>query len=213
MDQIAITPDLDIRRSDLMLTVDFSRPFVLRDILRAAISSSDIYVEEMGELVRCVFLEEFWEEADRNPFEPLTEISVSHLLMTYTVETFVMDDGTRMHSSFWDFGGCRKTDGEEFNLNMIPTFHLSDLPIKVNPKMEWHTFFKRDVQSKVLDFYHPMTLLELMHTVYWHLSLFGPPSRRAEMIDEFVEAVKKLCSNKGAPATVAAVKRTLTEKQ
>ena len=209
MDLIVITPNLDIRRSDLMLRVDFSKPFTLRDLLRAAVSSSEISTSEMSELVQCPFIDEIYDEIETIPYEPFPIEQVEYLQLTYSVETFIVKPGVFFHDAYWELSGGAKNKSN-FALDMSPTFRLSDLAIRINPKAERFEFQNDKVRSKPLDFYPPLTLLELLYAVCWHLGLFGPPSQREHMIDQFVDAIRKLYySRHRHGATIEAVTRPL----
>ena len=69
MDKIKITKDLDIKFSDLMLEIDTSHEFTLRDILRAIIYSSEIPIKMMSQILHCNNIKDYWDEAESKSFE------------------------------------------------------------------------------------------------------------------------------------------------
>ena len=210
MDQLIVTPTLDIRRSDLSLKVDFARRFTLKDVLRAAVSSSEISSQEMSELTRCAFVQDFWEEAHNTPYEPLAEGKLNAIILTYTVETFIVDEQTRFSDTFWELSGLMR-DGGFMSVNMSPTYRLSDLPIVVGKTTDWREFHKDKVREQILNFAPTMTLLELLHATYWHIGLLGAPDKREQMIDQFVDAMRSLYLHKPRGAAIEAIKRSLGE--
>jgi hypothetical protein len=211
MEQIIITPTLDIHYSDLSLKIDLDHPFVLKDLLRASVSSSEIPIPEMTKLVHCDFIQELWEEAENNTYEPFLNAKVDHMLLTYCVETFP-SDGTNFCDAYWELSGADNKGRALINLEMSPTYRLSELPIRISPKSEWYEFCEKDIQTRLVKYHPPITLLDMLNAIYWHLSLFGSPSQREERIDQFVEAVRSLYHNQKPNAAVEAIKHPLETK-
>ena len=67
-DGIKITKDLKIDFDDLMLRVDFSHEFTLRDVLRACVHS-EIPIEILQAMLRCNYIEDYWKEAESKDFD------------------------------------------------------------------------------------------------------------------------------------------------
>jgi hypothetical protein len=162
MEQIVIHSDLDIQYSDLMSFVDFRRLFSLKDLLRIAVSSRHIPVEQMRSLVKCEFIQDFFDEAESNPYDPPTADPISHIVLLPVAETFMTAKGSKVDEFFWDMCGYRPKTKSLVSLNTTPTYCISNLPVRLGQQTEWHIFKEQDVvESQNLDFSRPITLLEL----------------------------------------------------
>jgi len=211
MEQIVISPTLDIRRSDLMLKVDFRKRFTLRDLMRASVSSSEVLPIEIAELTRCQFVQEFWDEANNTPYCPLMDGKVRALQLTYVAEVFRAEKKTNFTDTYWSLCGILK-NSKSVSIEMNPTYRLSDLPIVLSPNIEYREFNKKEIKDKFLSFCPQITLLELFHAIFWHLSLFGSPESREQTIDKFVDAMKSLYLRKSKHADIESLKKTMEEQ-
>ena len=70
MENVSITPDLDIHFADLMCDVELEHQFTLRDVLRAVMNYSQIPPELFSLILHCPPLGEFFQEAESKPFDP-----------------------------------------------------------------------------------------------------------------------------------------------
>ena len=68
-DCIKITPDLDIKFSDLMMPIDLNQKFTLRDVIRAAWKCHYIPLDVMESILQCNNLRKYYEEMESKPFE------------------------------------------------------------------------------------------------------------------------------------------------
>jgi hypothetical protein len=211
MEYIRITPDLDIQWGDLTLKVDFVHRFTLRDVLRAAVSSSCVPVNVMSDLVHCEFIQDLWDECNESPYCPVCPERVEFLQLSWSAETFYLEDGTEWHNSFWDFKGSNYDNKSEMGIDMSPMYNLADLPIRACNDIELRKFRDDDVQVQSFHVQPSLTLLDLMYWIYWHLGLFGGPKDRDDRINEFIEAIRSVYDGKNGPV-VAPLKRNLKEE-
>jgi hypothetical protein len=164
--EIKITNKLNIQFSDLMRPVDFSVPFTLKDVLRAAVSSTHIPVEVMASILRCYNLADFWKDACKKPYKPAKAFEDDGGIEYLELAWFGSRDtykGQISQSSSWIFGGVGKKgiipkdlienkiqidDPENyrthFAVELTPISELKNLPIKICCEMQFTDEDKRD---------------------------------------------------------------------
>ena len=225
--KVKITKDLDIDYADLMLEVDASQSFTLRDVIRATVSSTKIPVDIMSQILRCRYISEYWKEIESKPFEDKGDIA--YLELYYSMDCVEGDNGVIDYGSSWGFHGCGKvgvvpSDMKEFcrkdyewpkdyqvsyAIELSPLYELADYEIKIRNSITMEDVDK-DLASKetIEDHEYPfrpsITVLEVLYWVVWELSFFGSAEERDEIKEdimstkeEFDEAKKNGTLNYG----------------
>lgn len=211
--QIKITSDLNVSFSDLMRHVDLSHEFTLRDVLRAAVSSTEIPVEIMKELLQCRCLKDFYEEAESKPFAD--DDKDMEYLELYLLGDIGKDkdspDGIYC-SSQWSFHGVGKlgvnpdpevrklspeelaTFRESYGIELSPMYKLADYKIKIRDQIVITNWIEKDYSKQIqtIKFKPSITLIEVLYWVIWELSFFGSPKIRDEESAELKSRIDKI---------------------
>jgi len=217
-DTIKITSTLDVDFDDLMTDVDLSHEFTLRDIVRAAVSSTHIPLPLMSEILHCPCLHEFWKEMESQPFDNEGDIEYLELSWQGWKSTF---DGKNEDSSGWMFDGvgkageipsdlidnCPKEEIDKmraegyrqgYAIEMSPLYKLADYIVRVKDSIhitDYDVDWKNGTDGSTIKLTPSVCLLEVMYNVMWELSFFGNPEQRNQQleslkgtIDEFKKA-------------------------
>ena len=213
MDKIKITKDMEFDLHDLMLVVDADHEFTLRDILRACINSK-IPIDVLSALLRCRYIEEYWQEAESKDFEDGEDIEYLELTWLGDKSNF---SGVKENSSWWGFHGVgyegkipddlrkncdekeiKKMEDEKYRqsyaIEFSPLYKLADYSIKVFDKMYITNWEKKptDEFNEVIDLKPSITLMELLYWSLWELSFFGSVETRNKKCDEMDESCKEI---------------------
>jgi hypothetical protein len=207
-DSIKITGDLDIRFDDLMRSVDFSQEFTLRDVLRAAVSSTEIPVEIMSAILRCSYISEFWQECESKQFSQKDDRDLEYLEL-YWIGDRQEWEGKVETSSMWSFHGVGKKgvipedmiennipvpDAENyrqaFAVEFSPMYTLKNLPVRLC-RTTYITDYKDLDKDLELEFSPTITLVELFHWIFWELSFCGGTKDRDDKMKEIQDSYEE----------------------
>ena len=215
--EIKITPKLKFDYYDLMLGVDFSHEFTLKDVVRAVINSK-IPLESLMELIRCPYLVEYWKEINSKRFKDDGIIDYLELYWWGTSSTYMKIKES--HNS-WCFHGvgkkgvvCKdlmeyytkgkiakmKKDGyrENYAIEFSPIYQLANYKIKLNDEMIITDYDKmggrnaKKYEDDRIKFKPSITLIELLYTIFWELSFMGSPEKRDKKNEELKNSVAEL---------------------
>lgn len=215
-DYIKITPDVDINFYDLMLPVDVTKEFTLRDILKAVVNSSYIPIVVMQELLHCDHLQDYYDESESKPFEPSKNFKEQlEYLELYWLGDICKDkeapDGINF-SSQWAFHGVGKlgvvedennrpidpelkeTYRESYGIELSSLYTLTDYKIKIRKEImiiDWRPKDFKD-QLKKIEFQPSITLIELLYWIFWEISFFGSPIKRDEQSNELKRRIDEI---------------------
>lgn len=207
---IKITKDLKFNYDDLMRKVDVSQEFTLRDIINACINSS-IPFKTLSRILRCNYLKDYIKEVNSKPFENERNIDYLEVYWWGSKQT---DDGKRDDGNIWSFHGIgkkgdvpedvlkygklSKKEKEDYRSAMAiefdPLYYLADLPIKIGKKLhitDYDVKCCKDWDSNV-DFQPSITLIELLHAIFWELSFCGSPEQRDSQMKELNRRVDEI---------------------
>ena len=189
--------------SDLMLEVDMDQEFTLRDVLKASVNSI-IPIETLGQILRCKWIKEYYDEAESRPFED--EGQIEYLELQFNNDLEDSEDGSA-GNLWWHFHGIGKEgvisdDMPEENkkdypadfrqpyaIELSPLYNLADYKIKVSNDVMIARWGNDQHSSDSMDFTPSIKLIDLLYSVFWELSWFGNPQKRNEQADE----LKKSC--------------------
>jgi len=209
MDNIKITKKLKFDFPDLMRDVDLDHEFTLRDVVRA-IHNSKISMPVLCQLLRCNYLEKYWEEISSKKFKDGGEI---HYLELYWWGTTSKWDNKIDSNQSWCFHGVGKAGyipddlkkycspeeikkmkkekyTESYAIEFTPLYKLANYQIRIRDEL-WLTHYeniKGDVDDKI-KFKPSITLIELLYAIFWELSFLGSPQRRNEQTDKIMSRV------------------------
>jgi len=203
-DTIKITKTLDIDFFDLMTPIDADHEFTLRDVLRAAVSSTHIPSVLMSQILQCYALDEFWQEMESQEFKDDGKIEYLELYWQGSIDTY---KGERMDTPGWGFHGMgrageipddlrencteeeiKKMEDENWRqayaIEMSPLHKLADYSVKIKGSI-W-------IENNEADFRDPgvtvnlrpsITLVEVLYGIMWELSFFGTPEKRDTQVE------------------------------
>jgi hypothetical protein len=217
--KLKITKDLDIQFKDLCRVVDFDHPFTLGDIIHIVNSSSYISQRTMAELVNCNYLGDYLREM-QNPFlvdkvdkEDEKDGKIEYLQIRWSGDKGEFDGDVYMDSG-WDFDGigekgidtmAKETGHTEIDpefrecyaIEFTPVNKLAHLQIKMCPKMHLNSREKDENNKTIFNhvkilFAPDISLLDLLHAIFWELSKMGSPKKRDEQKNILAERVSRI---------------------
>jgi len=210
--EIKITSDLNISFCDLMKQVDISHEFTLKDVLRAAVSSTEIPIEIMQEIVQCRYIKDFYEELLSKPFQD--EGDVEYLELYYLVDISKDKNSSSgfSSSSQWSFHGVGKLGvnsepenrpmtpeelasfRESYAIELSPMYNLSDYKVNIRDEIMIVNWEEKDHSKQIqkVKFQPSITLIEVLYWVIWELSFFGDPKTRDEENAELKKRVEEI---------------------
>ena len=203
--KIQITKGIKFDYDDLIKVVDMSHEFTMRDVLTICMNSK-ISLNVLGRMLQCKYIRNYYDEMNSMPFKDQGDIEYLEIYWEGYKAT---------QSDFsWSFHGigkkgrisedivkyCKlsKKDKEEYRekyaLDFSPIYSLADYPIKIcnqlsvideDAKNSVDTYVKIDCQPSI-------TLIELLHVIFWEISFNGPPEERNESMKKLKGMAKEL---------------------
>jgi hypothetical protein len=210
---IKITKDLKFGYADLMKEVDKSQKFTLRDLICICVKSS-IPMEILHDILRCRYIEDYWKEINKKPFDNHNNIDYLEVFWLGEKSSGDFEDQDR---DFWGFRGVgkegviskdvikyckftkeqKKTYRESYALEFSKLHTLSDLPLKIKDKLEICNYLNIKSQSgvKIIDYAPSITLVELLHAVFYELSFYGSPEERDQELNDLRARIEDIVKN------------------
>jgi len=198
---IRITNKLNINWSDLVRPVDFGHEFTLRDLLRAAVSSSSIPVKLMQFILRCPYVSEIWDECRSRSFSRAGGEFIDYLEIYWIGDKHEWSGKVAM-GHMWGFHGVGKRGvipddlkknkvrvedpknyRQAYAVELTPMYQLSGLPVRVCGTMYFVDYKDLD-DDKDVKFTPSISLLELLYWVLWELSFCGGTKERDGKLKE-----------------------------
>ena len=96
--------------------------------------------------------------------------------------------GGRFYEEGRDYSQCNR-----YAIELTPLYALRHLPLRIDPVMTVRPSLTRESRHTPLDIPAPdVTLLQLIHALFWELSFFGIPEERDATRDELRQQVKRI---------------------
>lgn len=196
-----------------MASIEIAEDFTLGDLCRIMDRFEDIDIEIFSALLRCP-LKPFLDECLR-PGDTSTE-SKSDLHAICLSWECEYDMGTETHSSpasslelcvdgigdIWEEyqpGGRCYEEGQNtthcnrYGIELTPLYALRDLPLRIDPIMTVRPSLTQEASHTSLDIPAPdVTVLQLIHALFWELSFFGTPEQRDAAREKLGQQVKRI---------------------
>jgi hypothetical protein len=202
-----------LRVADLMAPVEIAEDFTLGDLCRIINHFEDIDIETFSTLLHCPLeplLEEclrprdtsslpksdlhyirlFWEceydacTQDRSPSASSLALSVDGIGDIW--EEY--QPGGRFYEEGRDAAHCNR-----YGIELAPLYTLRDLPLRIDPIMTVRPSPTQKASHPSLDIPAPgVTVLQLIHALFWELSFFGTPEQRDAAGEELGQQVKRI---------------------
>ncbi len=207
-DHVKIDRTLRFDYDDLIKKVDLDNSFTLGDVLFVC-EKSKIPMETLQKLVRCHYVKQYCKEvkkrADKN-----SEIDYLEIYWGGNIDDM---SGQVECNSQWIFHGLGKKGvvsddytnamspeekgnyREKYAVEFSPMYKLAHLPIKVLDRMIIVNELKPPTSKgsvKTIEFAPPITLIELLHAIFWELSFYGSPEERNTKIKELMRRCKEI---------------------
>lgn len=210
-EKIRLTPGYTLRRVDLMREVEIADPFTLGDLCLMIRDCQELDLETLSALLRCP-LAPFIAECQR-PRDPTASSAsdLSAIRLRWRCE-YDRPDETRWPPSTalwlevdglgdtWEDcqpGGPWYEPGKDYSkynsyaLEMTPLYELRHLPLRIDPVMV--IACTDDPEKEPLEIPAPgVTLLQLIHALFWEFSFFGTPAERETKRAELKEQVRRI---------------------
>lgn len=203
---IKITKNLRIEYCDLIRKVDVSRPFTLKDVLRIP-TRANFSILDMEQLIRCDCITELWEECNYKKFR--REDYMDYLEIGWSGD--IENEKIFSSNNYWDFHGVGK-EGREvkklrksgvkvpkdyrqtYALGMSPVYKFSGYKIQMSNVIlitDWrHPKQKESIYTHI-EFRPSITLIDLLHAIYWELTWYGCPESRKVQVKELTKSLDK----------------------
>ena len=210
-DTVHLTPGYTLRVADLLRAVEIADTFTLGDLCQALQDCEELDLKTLSVLLRCPlapFLAECLQPCDPDTM-PASDLSA--LCLRWRCEYDRPGDARWSHaSSLWlDIYGVGDTwaeykpggqwyeegrdvsDCNAYAVEMSPLYELRHLPLRIDPTM---TIARRaEPEKDRLEIpAPPVTLVQLVHAVFWELSFFGTPAQRDAQRAELEEQVRRI---------------------
>jgi len=214
---IKITKSLKFDFDDLMRDVDSNYEFTLRDVVNVCVNSK-IPLEILQVILRCNYIEQYRKEMKNKKIENDNKIIYLELGWNGEIDKF---EGKENSSSSWDFYGmgkkgvipedlkewCTKKEiakmkkekwQQGYAIEFTPINEIADYPIKI--RKEICITDRRDYKKKKkpcdvctrIDVQPTITLIELLHWIFWELSFLGSPAQRNGKSEDLNRRAKEL---------------------
>jgi len=190
---IKITKGLEFDFQDLMRDVDLTHKFTLRDVLRACMDSK-IPMEMLKPIVRCGYIEEYWEEAESKDFEKEDD-GMEFLELYWMGDVDKIDEETKGWSGFEFHGVGVEEDGfrQAYAVEWSPMYKLADYPIEMKNEIYVSDWSGDNMKEGATVLFTPsITLINLIHSILWELSFLGSPAKRNMEIEEMMKTCNEL---------------------
>ncbi|MBI3015834.1 MAG: hypothetical protein HYY65_12450 [Candidatus Tectomicrobia bacterium] len=212
-DKVRLHPGYALQVADLMAPVEIAEDFTLGDLCRIIDHFEEMDRETFSALLQCP-LEPFLEECLR-PRDAGTEPgSDLHYIRLFWECEYDLRTETRwppvtslwLHvdgvGDIWEDhqpGGRFYEEGRDcsqcnrYAVEMTPLYALRHLPLRIDPVMTVRPSLTLESRHTPLDIPAPdVTLLQLIHALFWELSFFGTPEERDATRDELRQQVKRI---------------------
>lgn len=212
-DKVRLHPGYVLRVADLMTPAEITEEFTLGDLCRIIDNFEEMDHETLSALLQCP-VEPFLEECLR-PWDTSHELrSDLHYMRVFweceydsltearwppVTALWLHVDGI---GNIWEDhqpGGRFYRDGQDYThcnryaIEMTPLYALRHLPLRIDPIMTVQPSLTQESDHTDLDIPTPdVTLLQLIHALFWELSFFGTPEQRDAMREELHQRVKRI---------------------
>jgi hypothetical protein len=210
-DIVHLTPGYTLRVAGLLRAVEIADTFTLGDLCQAVRNCEELDLKTLSILLRCPlapFLAECLQPCapDTTPASDL-----SALCLRWRCEYDRPGDTRRPHASSlqldvygvgntweeykpdgqWYEEGRDVSDCNAYAIEMSPLYELRHLPLRIDPTM---TIARRaELEKERLEISAPpVTLVQLVHALFWELSFFGTPEQRDAQRAELEEQVRRI---------------------
>lgn len=205
MHKVIIDKNLKFDYDDLLLDVDLSHEFTLRNVLDA-VSNSKVPIKTLKKILRCNYLEEYCKEVNIKPYKDYGDIEYLRLSL------IIGSDYEPEEVKEWRFDGVgiegnvsedvlpfipekdRATYREHYSVELSPMWKLADLKIKINHKIHVN---KPKFQIDEYIAMPSITLVELLYAIFWEISWFGNIKKRNNAVEKLRKSVKELKKENG----------------
>jgi len=190
-EKIKINKDLDIDYDDLTREVGINTRFTLQDVIRVARFSSHIPIDIMCKLMRCNYIEEYWDEIISKPFKSDGDIEYLELNWHGYTDKYGSNN-------YWSFSGIGKEGitpkdcsdmkfpadyRQSYAIELSPLYELSGFEIKIGKTIAIEDGEKElATGTQTINFCPSITLFEVMHWILYELSFFGSIKQRNDMV-------------------------------
>ena len=186
MKKIIINKNLKFTKDDLTQYVDASKLFTLKDVFNC-IRNSKVPISYLKKILKCGYLEEYIEEANKKNNKPSKEYSKINYLQVYLTKEIDND------KTYWSFDGVGEEDKigcNKYALDFTPLYEIADLKIRVSNIIENYDMVnKKIIKTK---FTPLLMLVELLHAVAWEVSWNGSIENRELRLNELMKRVKSI---------------------
>lgn len=212
-DKVQLHPGYVVQAADLMAPVEIAAEFTLGDLCRIIDNFEEIDIGTFSALLQCP-LESFLEECLRSwdtRHEPRSDLhyirvfweceydSLTETRWPPATDLWLHVDGI---GDIWEDhqpGGRFYEEGQDYThcngyaIEMTPLYALRHLPIRIDPIMTVRPSPTQESSHAPLDIPAPdVTLLQLIHALFWELSFFGTPEQRDAMREELQQRAKRI---------------------
>jgi hypothetical protein len=212
-EKLRLESDYALRVADLMTPVEIAEDFTLGDLCRIIYNSKELTIDALSTLVQCSlqpFLDEclrpvdradddesklhyirlFWECEYDAPAEDRWPPATSLWLHADGVGDTWEDcrPGGKFYEEGKDVSRCNR-----YAIEMTPLYALRDLPLRIDPIMIVQPSLTERGDQAPLEIPAPdVTLLQLIHALFWELSFFGTPEKRDATREELRQQVARI---------------------
>lgn len=207
-ENIKIMSGLKFDLDDLVKVVDFSHPFTLKDILTICVNS-EILIEDLKSILRCHYINDYYEEMNKEPFKPEGGIEYLEVYWWGVKDDF---DGKKWCESSWNFHGvgflnsysqdmidAYKLTGKElpkdyretYGIEFTPIYSLADYEIRMSPELHMTDYAAHEMDKKI-EFTPSITLIELLNAIFYELSFCGSIQQREEKMLELKKTIDEI---------------------
>ena len=210
-DTVRLVPTYKLRVADLMREVEIADNFTLDDLCQMLRDCEELDLRMLSALLRCPlapFLAECLQacDTDTTPASDLSAICLRWrceydrlgdtrwpLATSLWLDVYGVGDTWEEYKSGgqWYEEGRDVSDCNAYAIEMSPLYELRYPPLRIDPTM---TIARRAEPEKDLVEIPapPVTLLQLLHAVFWELSFFGTPAQRDAQRAEVEEQVRRI---------------------
>jgi Putative addiction module component len=199
-----------LRVADLLRAVEIADTFTLGDLCQAVRDCEELDLKTFSAFLRCP-LAPFLVECLQPPADTTPASDLSALCLRWRCE-YDRPGDTRwpLATSLWldvygvgdtweeykPGGRCYEEDKDvsgsnTYGIELTPVYELRHLPLRIDPTMRIGCRAELEKDSLEIPA-PPVTLLQLIHALFWELSFFGTPEQRDAMQAELEERVRRV---------------------
>jgi len=230
---VRLHPDYVMHVLDFMTPVEIAEGFTLGDLCRLIDKFDEMNIELFSDLIQCplsVFFEEclrpehgeqepasdlhyirfYWEceydQLSETEWPPATSLGlyvdgIGKIWEEYRPKDEAYEDGKAY------------SDYNRYGISLTPLYALRDLPLRVDPVMKVRQSLPPEGSEESLLIPAPeVTLLQLIHALFWEVSFHGPPKKRDAFRAELERRVKRIENGEEKLIPFEEVKKDLEKK-